>query len=109
MTNHLRESLVRSQMLKIVQALAPGSVTNGSGSIPLSLIEVPWLGDIRIPSPSNHKELAVVGFGCHLERFAKVRGQDYVAVRIAENVMARDFVRAVKEVVEMVPCSLRRT
>jgi hypothetical protein len=64
------------------------------------LIEVPWLSDIRVPAPSHQKELAA-GLGGHLDCCAKVGGQHYVAVRIAEDVMAGDLVSPIKNVIEV--------
>src|SRR5258708_14894821 len=68
--------------------------------IPPRLIEVPWLSDIRVPAPSNHEE-PVVGFGGHLECCVEIRSQHYVAVRIAQDVMAGDFAGASQKIIEV--------
>jgi len=73
--------------------------------IPMSLIEVPWLSDIGVPAPSNHEEIAV-GLRGYLESHAKVRSQHYVAVRITQNLMAGDFVGAIKDVIEVLRAML---
>src|SRR5258708_27208134 len=73
--------------------------------IPPRLIEVPRLGDIRVPAPSNHEE-RVVGFGGHLECCAEIRSQHYVAVRIAQDVMAGDLLGAIKNVIEVLRAML---
>src|SRR5215468_975073 len=68
-------------------------------TLPVPRREIDGVRDVRVPTPTDHEELRVLfpHFpGCSTE----IRHQNNVAIAVANNVMASNLLRTVKNVIE---------